>query len=98
MLQGDWSSDVCSSDLAPGPGQHPRRLVGADDPAAGLQDHGEVLAGPAGGIQDGPAGRAAPDQIGRASCRERGQTLWLAGETHHNNRASTTENDNYGKG
>src|SRR5438552_6224087 len=56
----DWSSDVCSSDLA---GQR-RQPVGAVDQhqqAEWQQDESQVL----------PGVKAGVGQIGRASCRER---------------------------
>src|SRR5688500_20319176 len=63
-LQGDWSSDVCSSDLEPRPGAGP-----ADATPLGRR-------GPDGGREPrrllGKLGPQRP-QIGRASCRERGE-------------------------
>src|SRR5213594_4590004 len=53
----DWSSDVCSSDLAAG-------LVGAGQPQRG-----------GGAARGHHAGAERPQQIGRASCRERGERL-----------------------
>src|ERR1022692_2976307 len=53
-LQGDWSSDVCSSDL-----------IGR---AHGIRDYKVT------GVQT----CALPIQIGRASCRERGQISEVA--------------------
>src|SRR5437762_12577284 len=67
---GDWSSDVCSSDL----GRGGRAAGGVGDGhrvvAGGRRRDG--LRGGAGGpeIRRG-AGRRQRDQIGRASCRER---------------------------
>src|SRR5256885_5948534 len=75
-LQGDWSSDVCSSDLAV------QRLEHGELARALLQDARdaeEVLRalrarqrGPA--VREGVArrGDGGVDEIGRASCRERG--------------------------
>src|SRR5690348_17641869 len=77
---GDWSSDVCSSDLA-GVREHDlanlrqlhqQRLA----PAERRARHAPRSAAP-------PGGRAAADarleQIGRASCRERGEISVVAG-------------------
>src|SRR5256885_15247096 len=76
-LQGDWSSDVCSSDLSSA------RTMAAD----GQGSLSPALRGsprnrPRGATRnDRPAGRAsrsagtAPRQIGRASCRGRGENL-----------------------
>src|SRR5688500_20250417 len=68
-LQGDWSSDVCSSDLDATEGQHQAaeaRAVedGGGDPRRVAGDH--VVRGRA-----GDRVRALPAEIGRASCRER---------------------------
>src|SRR3546814_10010383 len=68
MLISDWSSDVCSSDLAQlyakasGRSRLPRHFRRADDgPADGLHDrHLRPHSGP-----------RALTEIGRASCRER---------------------------
>src|SRR5688500_20371496 len=71
-LQGDWSSDVCSSDLG-----GDRRLRAHAGLGGGAGRQGPVLlrAAPALFERPGPAERAAGDrhgtQIGRASCRER---------------------------
>src|SRR3546814_20714653 len=75
MRISDWSSDVCSSDLA---AQHKRS---ADQGSQGL--HGRPAYRPAGGQGFDPGGRPADGgqgdlrrsvparyQIGRASCRE----------------------------
>src|SRR5215204_751247 len=56
----DWSSDVCSSDL------ERRRLGGVQDPQAGCLDL--YLAGRQVEVF---VPLRAPDEIGRASCRER---------------------------
>src|SRR5688500_20306777 len=68
-LQGDWSSDVCSSDLerhrACGPGRRTptaRRLP----PLGQAPESGAIIREP---------GRERAAQIGRASCRER---VWMA--------------------
>src|SRR5437762_13213153 len=60
---GDWSSDVCSSDLRPGP-------WGLHLPSLPLP-HGPGLAVRRGCRED--------DEIGRASCRERGEIVVGAG-------------------
>src|SRR5688500_20340230 len=58
ILQGDWSSDVCSSDLHVRKQRHAR--LGGDRERAELAG-GDVR----------QHGRRIVDQIGRASCRER---------------------------
>src|SRR5437867_7033507 len=95
---GDWSSDVCSSDLG-APGGRPRLLRAHLVPARGREARAQP---PAGAVQPlvqpaprdaaraalsgGAArrGEADPlhdrgDQIGRASCRERGEIAVPAG-------------------
>src|SRR5256885_12884322 len=75
-LQGDWSSDVCSSDLAwraPSivtwaPGGSVDTLINAVAPAAGLVAAG-AGADTAGFDTAGAGGGTL--EIGRASCRER---------------------------
>src|SRR5690625_7531640 len=59
----DWSSDVCSSDLLAW------MIEAALD--CGILDHPGQL-GLGGGVVEGN-GDAAGEQIGRASCRERGE-------------------------
>src|SRR5262249_56512602 len=89
-LVSDWSSDVCSSDLAAEPagaGALPWRAP-ARDPGAegGAADEGrlpqwkERRRGDGGGAAEdrGAAGEGA--QIGRASCRERGGIAVRAAE------------------
>src|SRR5256885_4078479 len=75
-LQGDWSSDVCSSDLA----ERADRLQRAMQMRPGLGMHGDMVAAGFGErFEIGVAGRdhqmRVKDlfgmQIGRASCRER---------------------------
>src|SRR5256885_2421633 len=76
-LQGDWSSDVCSSDLrrtrAP-----PARASGRREAGLGrceLLVDGDVLDVPGPAVVAGVVTRApggAGREIGRASCRERG--------------------------
>src|SRR5262249_61749722 len=83
-LVSDWSSDVCSSDLD----AQLRQRVGADEL------HGDALPPPPQRIRhlalealqllcprllaDGPQQRRGPGEIGRASCRERGE-IWVVG-------------------
>src|SRR3546814_6530249 len=72
MRISDWSSDVCSSDLAD-------RARGEQEAERGpvAEHHGHVLLLAARGLEPGAAacrrlvGRAAELEIGRASCRER---------------------------
>src|SRR5688500_20238996 len=62
-LQGDWSSDVCSSDLS---------TFSNAESATRFHPAGAVSA-PAGvSLRPAQAARVRP-QIGRASCRERGE-------------------------
>src|SRR5256885_5401794 len=74
-LQGDWSSDVCSSDLAGGAGL-PEGL-GGDDADVGRSVVQVLPEVGRGGFDALPAAhqdaqrRPVADQIGRASCRER---------------------------
>src|SRR3546814_6714612 len=80
MRISDWSSDVCSSDLValPGTGMAVRLRAGLRFSGGGLlRQAGEQRVRP-GGRQQGqqPHGGIEParedDEIGRASCRERG--------------------------
>src|SRR5256885_8287707 len=74
-LQGDWSSDVCSSDLGGGNRRNETRL----EAAAGdveqqvvrslVQEHRQPNV--AGLVDVAGAGLAVHIEIGRASCRER---------------------------
>ena len=57
-LQGDWSSDVCSSDI-----RSPGGIL-----VEGRVRDGRVRAGQS---RDGRRTRGAREEIGRASCRER---------------------------
>src|SRR5256885_7700676 len=74
-LQGDWSSDVCSSDLASGPGATFRGAIVALNAQTGrilwrsysLPDNGGLPGGYAGATMFSPPAV----EIGRASCRER---------------------------
>src|SRR5256885_10880614 len=73
-LQGDWSSDVCSSDLTLGDGRQ-YFIQTATDASAGqiLVVKGEARAfelAPQ-SFALGAVGRFVIDEIGRASCRER---------------------------
>src|SRR5688500_20111874 len=65
-LQGDWSSDVCSSDLTLERG-HERGT--RDEGRGGTQ--GRRRSGRA--AASGPVRRHRAGEIGRASCRERGE-------------------------
>src|SRR5256885_7115733 len=75
-LQGDWSSDVCSSDLlprpaAPDPPARPAAEPPGDDPRGrGAAQGGE---GRREGVRPPPGDHPLDDsgEIGRASCRER---------------------------
>src|SRR5207248_3832151 len=91
---GDWSSDVCSSDL-------PEAFVSNDDVTKALnlsddqKDKVKTIsadyrkdtqalrpgggAGGAGGRPGGGGGAGGFDQIGRASCRERGMVGGVRG-------------------
>src|SRR5205807_7252341 len=86
-LQGDWSSDVCSSDLATlgalAAGLLPLGAAGAgaaSDNAGGLCRSSFGDRGPTGGpiVGEAPPG----DQIGRASCRESAQRPVAAAPVH----------------
>src|SRR5256885_14939236 len=68
-LQGDWSSDVCSSDLD----RLRRRRLDADRlrQRRGLR--------PLHGQRDARAGLGGAEEIGRESCRERGEISVVAG-------------------
>src|SRR5256885_12197447 len=71
-LQGDWSSDVCSSDLVP----QRVDVVHAELPAEFVHNLGETQLGvgiPVGQHRE----RRMPGQIGRASCR--GKSVDLGG-------------------
>src|SRR5688500_20310147 len=85
-LQGDWSSDVCSSDLDD---------VGVP-PGCLLEDWAEALAGPAPlGPEVDQNDSIAGDrllEIGRASCRERVE-ISVGGESEKEKRISETESD-----
>src|SRR5437762_13845228 len=68
---GDWSSDVCSSDL-PARQQEAARRYQAEAATVQRQllaDH--VERGPRVELEGSPVGDRGPAQIGRASCRER---------------------------
>src|SRR5205807_7012060 len=68
-LQGDWSSDVCSSDLQQVKMANGRPAL-QGGPAIG---HLDLL-----GVRDLPL-RLALHEIGRASCREKCRSRWWAG-------------------
>src|SRR3546814_7285369 len=77
MRMSDWSSDVCSSDLAPAH-RYRFRLDGYDDDWVDVPSHGERVFNrlPAGRYQLHVQGADAwgnwvQAKIGRASCRER---------------------------
>src|SRR5690625_7700563 len=84
----DWSSDVCSSDLARQGGVvvvlHDLALAARYCDRLVLLQGGRVVA-------EGSAGQvlSADQQIGRASCRER-ESIWGVGVTDHKQRRSTT--------
>src|SRR5256885_10527147 len=76
-LQGDWSSDVCSSDLGDAEGGTPSAgLVGEADgalpPGTGDADGGAPPAPVGTGEADGPPDPGGTGGIGRGACRERG--------------------------
>src|SRR4051812_50129839 len=70
-LTCDWSSDVCSSDLSPAPAQS----AGVSHAATAARALGSdwIDLGP---LDDLPEGRP---EIGRASCRERGEISVVGG-------------------
>src|SRR3546814_13011977 len=74
MRISDWSSDVCSSDLA---GRQVRRAVAHRRELEGRRRRGAGHGGDRGlverlvGVVDGDLPAAVGHQIGRASCRER---------------------------
>src|SRR5256885_7312019 len=72
-LQGDWSSDVCSSDLVGGTTRFVQRLHALDITTGAEKFGGPVVIqasvpGSGSGVQSG--------QIGRASCREKCRSRW----------------------
>src|SRR3546814_10766762 len=67
MRISDWSSDVCSSDLAP----VGRRQLHHAEAARERHRPGHVRGRPAEQLAVHEVGDAAEEQIGRASCRER---------------------------
>src|SRR5688500_19859201 len=83
-LQGDWSSDVCSSDLVqdvdPLAAQPLRHGRGVE---AYLLGHGmERMSGQE---LDELLDRAIEGEIGRASCRERGESTGVVGSGEKKN-------------
>src|SRR3546814_13595477 len=77
MRISDWSSDVCSSDLRPGRRERSPRPLNAGLPSTGRRSEGEACGhtrpmGAAVRRQRAAVGRADPEEIGRASCREGG--------------------------
>src|SRR5260370_13276577 len=87
----DWSSDVCSSDLARLPSQEAGFRAGqaglAERNRSGCGQGGERLARP---IEDRNRD-ARRDQIGRASCRERGEISVVAVSLKKKKRSSREE-------
>src|SRR5256885_9377996 len=75
-LQGDWSSDVCSSDLAggAGAGRGPGALERLPGPAGDVRQGGprpdDLLRAERRGRRLQPRPGPVPLEIGRASCRE----------------------------
>src|SRR5688500_20204506 len=89
MLQGDWTSDVCSADLSPAvkeraiPGNGPVRLEARakDDVAVVFDGRAIVFDGET--FKDGPLPTPAPPERDaqvdrRASCRERVERVGAA--------------------
>src|SRR5256885_10987910 len=75
-LQGDWSSDVCSSDLTAGERMRAsfRDRQGFRDARGrrgAAEDHDAAAAATVAGDGSDFPGWRAPHEIGRASCRER---------------------------
>src|SRR3546814_8770701 len=68
MRISDWSSDVCSSDLARGAAERRLRVIGDSFQVGAAADEHDLTPDRADEMQilERPA-----DQIGRASCRER---------------------------
>src|SRR5688500_20176658 len=89
-LQGDWSSDVCSSDLV---GQRGDRAAGRRL----LRGHPRQLDAEVAEDELGEAGAVEPLEIGRASCRERGSTPRSGGtareQKRNDNRTTQTEHE-----
>src|SRR5690348_18435811 len=82
MWTGDWSSDVCSSDLAGRTG--PQRPLLAARPQSAVRRLG-----------DGSRRRAIrpADEIGRASCRERVEMAAVAGSNELSARDARLHSD-----
>src|SRR5262245_65796222 len=93
----DWSSDVCSSDLRGGVAQ--KLFARLDSPATARQRQQQVeLDGREGDLAAGEFGHARGgihQEIGRASCRERGENEVGAGavERREKERACKRENE-----
>src|SRR5437762_7325592 len=86
---GDWSSDVCSSDLA----RH-RRLADGRGRARGVDAELAEAADARAEAQDRPsAGDLIESEIGRASCRERGEVWGGAGAGKKKSRRYTYIDD-----
>src|SRR3546814_8472702 len=90
MCISDWSSDVCSSDLAPDPGSAPHRDAGRDRRGAAETDRdGQAPAGAASGDRrrraDRDAGarsRAERGGMSRRGALKEAAELWERSEEH----------------
>src|SRR3546814_2944635 len=74
MRISDWSSDVCSSDLAANGRRHGGRVRNAHPGPRRVHGFAGTLRAWQSGAKDSRGRRVLPkgqDQIGRASCRER---------------------------
>src|SRR5688500_20197038 len=71
-LQGDWSSDVCSSDLE-------RAAQAAAHGVGGIQDREEPPRAARALVRPVVGGHAPQGEIGRASCRERVEIAAVGG-------------------
>src|SRR5688500_20310544 len=71
-LQGDWSSDVCSSDLRQ-VDEDPRGRRARGRPPVGGRGGARVPGDARGGLPSQQPRGGAAREIGRASCRERGE-------------------------
>src|SRR5688500_20293386 len=85
-LQGDWSSDVCSSDL------FAVKFFGQDSMVLQrLAEEAERRLNTIGGIEDINTGLRRGRQIGRASCRERVEISVGEGAVKKNRRIGEEE-------
>src|SRR5207245_5121030 len=74
----DWSSDVCSSDLRAGSDSGPTQVTYATRaPTGGWSE--QPIPGAFGGALGIASGAHATTEIGRASCRERGEDEEVGG-------------------